>query len=68
LKANRARADAGSEGDIYVAQPVKPVESVEERRAHGRQRLADAARARWADPVKRAALLKSIRDGMQRKR
>jgi hypothetical protein len=47
---------------------VKPVEplSPEERRARFKQRLGDVTRARWADPVKRAALLESMRTAWAR--
>lgn len=64
MERNRARGDAGEDAVERepVQRAVKPVESLspEERRAHGRQRMADAVRARWADPVKRAALVKAM--------
>lgn len=61
MERNRRNGDAGE--DVPVQKPVKPVKPVvspEERRARMSQKLADAARARWADPAQRAKMLKGM--------
>ena len=65
IERNRRNVDAGEDAVARkpvqrAVKPVEPVLSPEERRARMKQKLADAVRARWADPVKRAALVKSM--------
>lgn len=75
-RANRARPDAGSKSTrerraderlSHKAKTVVPGESVAERRARFKQRLADAARARWADPVQRAELIEALSKASRRR-
>lgn len=83
LQAAASEDDAGGERDAgskappkprnykrrsHKAIPLKPGESMEERRARFKQRCSESARARWADPAKRAQLLQAIQQGMGRAR